>query len=80
MKHIHIGFSDKPITTRREMIWRLYDVLGDLNRARDEMQGAAEVAREAGGSSAYYSILYSEIAKLGKAVGELLEGWERKVE
>lgn len=74
----YVDFSDKPISTKQLMLWRLWDALGDLNRARGEMKSAAETAQTAGISSMIYTMIHSNIADLGKTVGELIEDWERK--
>lgn len=74
----YIDFSDKPISTKQLMLWRLWDALGDLNRARGEMKAAEETAQTAGISAMIYTIIHSKIADLGETVSELIEDWERK--
>lgn len=74
----YVDFSDSPITSQKVILWRLWDALGDLNRARGEMKAAEETAQTAGISAMIYTMIHSHIADLGKTLGELIEDWERK--
>jgi len=76
----YVDFSDKPITAKRRMLWRLWDALGELNRARDSIKAAQETAFEAGIPISFYTILEAKIAELGRIVGECIENWERTEE
>lgn len=80
----YVDFSDKPISTKQLMLWRLWDALGDLNRARDEIDAALETSYEADINfpSLILSLngLRAEIAERGKRVGEIIDVLERETQ
>lgn len=80
----YVDFSDKPITSQKVILWRLWDALGDLNRARDEIGAALETSYEADINfpSLILSLngLCAEIAERGKRVGKIIDVLERETQ
>lgn len=80
----YVDFSDSPITSQKVILWRLWDALGDLNRARDEICAALETSYEADINFPSLILLLNglraEIAERGKRVGEIIDVLERETQ
>ena len=66
------------------ILWRLWDALGNLNRARDELGAALETSYGANVNLPTLILslngLRAEIAERGKRVGEIIDVLERETQ
>ena len=78
----YVDFSDAPITSQKVILWRLWDALGDLNRARDALGAALGTSYSANVNLPTLILslngLRAEVAERGKRVGEIIDVLERE--